>query len=80
MTTVAEHPLREWRSREGVSLREFAGRLARAMQAGSISYASLARIELGRQPPSCEVMRAIYDVTNGEITPNDLLGCGSPAQ
>lgn len=75
-----QHPLRVWRLRQGVSLREFAEQLERAAGREIISYASLARIECGLQPPSCDLMRVIYDVTDGQITPNDLLGFGAMAQ
>ena len=69
-----QHPLREWRARQGVSLRAFVRLLERAKGAGFVSYASLSRIENGQQPPSGDLMLGIFEVTNGEITPNDLLG------
>lgn len=79
MENDKQHPLREWRIRNGISLREFAGRLARVAGREIISYASLARIENGKQPLSEDVMRGIFIATQGEVTPNDLLGCGGAA-
>lgn len=80
MGKTKQHPLREWRIRNGISLREFAGCLARAAGRELISYASLARIENGKQPLSEDVMRGIFVATKGEVTPNDLLGCGGAAR
>lgn len=74
MANVDQHPLREWRARKGITLRELMGMLERATGSSVISYASLSRIEGGKQPPSCDVMRAVYEITQGEVTPNDLLG------
>jgi transcriptional regulator with XRE-family HTH domain len=76
---IDKHPLREWRARQRVSLRDLAEHLQRTAGREIISYASLSRIESGSQQPSAAVMRVICDATNGEVTPNDLLGCGGAA-
>jgi transcriptional regulator with XRE-family HTH domain len=80
MADVERHPLRAWRARKGITLRQLVELLERKMGKRVISYVSLARIERGLQPPSSAVMRAVFEVTDGEVTPNGLLGCGMTAE
>lgn len=68
------HPLRAWRERHGVSLRQLADRLRGDDEDPLISYASLGRIERGLQPPSWAVLERLYEITDGQISPNDFIG------
>lgn len=56
----------DWRAREGLSLEAF-GRLINR------SYVTVMRLERGDHVPAPDVMKAIYDATNGEVTLHDWL-------
>lgn len=57
--------LRDWRKREGFSLRVVA-------EAVEVSIASVSLWERGLRMPYPWAMRAIYDLTAGKVTPNDF--------
>ena len=58
--------LRDWRLAAGLSQAEFADKIG-------TSVPSVSRIEAGDQWPSPALMRAIEEVTIGEVTSADIL-------
>lgn len=64
---MKNHPLREWRLRNGQSLDEL------SVMVGGITKASLSRIETGAQNPSLDLIGRIIAATNGEVSANDFL-------
>lgn len=80
MDAEVKHPLRDWRERHRVSLRELAERLGDTEAGPLISYASLGRIERGLQPPSWAVLERIYEITDGQVAPNDFIGAADSAR
>lgn len=65
------HYLRAWREAAGLSLRQLADRLTDDAGEPLVSYASLSRIEAGRQPYSQPILEALAEALH--CTPADLL-------
>ena len=66
MVTVSAM-LREWLTREGVSVGEFAGRIG-------VHRVTMSRYLAGERLPRPHIMRRIQEATRGEITPNHWIG------
>lgn len=69
--------IRAWRRHRQLSLRELADLINGGREAPLISYASLNRIECGRQPYSQDILEAIAEALNTEPA---LLLCGDPEE
>lgn len=61
--------LKAWLSKEGMTQTKFAEKSGLILQ-------SVSRYVNGRIPQDKETVVAIYEATNGEVTPNDLYGIG----
>mgnify|MGYP003575692701 FL=1 len=63
------HPLRRWRHAQNprVSLRKLTKMLTDAEGRPILSYTVVARIEDGTLPPNVEFMRAVHELTGGEV-------------
>jgi transcriptional regulator with XRE-family HTH domain len=82
MTTVNTqqsdaHPLRAWRARNNITLRQLAA-MIHAATGRAMSFTNLSRVENGKQCPSSELVRGIYSATNGDVTASDLFGTRPP--
>jgi putative transcriptional regulator len=60
------HPLTEYRKQKNISLDIFAVKVG-------MSKASISRLESGKQKPSADLLIRIAEVTNNQVTPNDIL-------
>ena len=69
--------IRLWRKHRRLSLRELADRINAGREDALISYASLGRIECGRQPYSQDILEAIAEALQVEPA---LLLCGDPTE
>lgn len=65
VTGVEEHPLRKWRKARGLTLDQAAQKVGTVRQMWS-------DWERGRRRPGEELMKEVYRVTEGLITPNDF--------
>lgn len=64
--------LKDWRSRERLSLAQMGRRIGK-------SYVTVMRLERGDHVPAPDVMKRIFDATNGEVTLHDWLAAdGEP--
>jgi hypothetical protein len=68
-----DHPLRAWRTRQGYTLRALAWELRDASGWHVTSYATLQRIESGRQEAPWAVVRALNVLSGGLLTANDFM-------
>jgi len=66
--------LQAYRKAQGLTLAAAADRI------GGVSVGSLSRIENGEQWPSADLARRIAAVTDGQVTPNDLLALTAGAE
>lgn len=64
--------IERYRQKHGLSLAEFAQRV------GDVTPTSLSRIDRGEQEPGSRLLKRIFAATDGEITPNDILGIEPP--
>ena len=65
-------PLAEWIRAQGFTQRAVARRLG-------VSPSTLSRLLKGERSPSASLMRRVYELTRGEVTPMDLVGlCAGP--
>lgn len=62
----ANHPLRRWRSKQGLSLREFAEQIA-------VTKGTVSRYESGRRRPEWAVLDRIVKATRGAVTADDFM-------
>ena len=60
-------PLAEWIRAQGVTQRAVARQLG-------VSPSTLSRLLKGERSPSASLMRRVYELTRGEVTPMDLVG------
>lgn len=60
------HPLRRYRKARKLSLDALAASVGMTKQ-------SLSRIELWQQPPSVDLIRRVYTLTNGEVSLADMI-------
>ncbi len=62
--------LSDWLKQEGISPTDFARRLNKPQ-------ATVARYVTGKRIPEPPIMRDIFDLTGGQVTPNDFYGCAA---
>lgn len=60
------HPLREYRTKEGLTLAALAARVG-------VQVPALSKIENWKQLPSMGLAARIQEATGGAVTPNDFL-------
>ena len=60
-------PLAEWIRAQGCTQRSVARRLG-------VSPSTLSRLLKGERSPSASLMRRVYELTEGKVTPTDLVG------
>jgi hypothetical protein len=65
-------PLGKWMAENSHSVRSFG-------EAIGITAGQISRICAGHSIPSKDLMRAIYEKTNGQVSPNDFYGVGEAA-
>lgn len=63
---VMDHPLRRYREKHDLSQAALAALLG-------TTKVTVSRLETGRRSASGDLLKRIADVTDGEVTPNDLL-------
>lgn len=63
---MATHPLRVWRRKNELSLEKVAAVLGTTKQ-------NVSKLELRQRNPRADMLRKIAALTNGEVTPNDML-------
>lgn len=59
--------LGEYLKKEGITPQEFAPKIG-------VKWGAIYRYNSGLRVPTKEIMQKIFDATNGEVTPNDILG------
>lgn len=62
--------LSEWLKREGLSATDLAKRMNKPQP-------TIARYVNGQRMPEPPVMKEIFEITGGEVAPNDFYGCAS---
>jgi ribosome-binding protein aMBF1 (putative translation factor) len=63
--------LGEWIKREGISPTDLAKRMNKPQP-------TIARYINGQRIPEQPIMKEIFEITSGAVTPNDFYGCASP--
>jgi DNA-binding XRE family transcriptional regulator len=58
---------RAWRESEGLTLAQVGLRLG-------LTRSAVSKIELGTGNPGARVVRAYFEISGGQVTPNDLFG------
>jgi transcriptional regulator with XRE-family HTH domain len=64
--------LNDWLKREGLTPTDLAKRMKRPQ-------ATIARYASGQRIPEPPIMKEIFEVTAGEVTPNDFYDCAETA-
>ena len=62
-------PLAEWIRGKGRTQRAVARQLG-------VSPSTLSRLLKGERSPSASLMRRVFELTEGQVTPSDLVGVG----
>lgn len=72
MPYISRMKLKDWRTREKLSLSQMGDRIGRA-------HSTVLRLEQGAQLPDVETIKAIFDATNGEVSLHDFFSAdGTP--